>query len=77
MNASVCEYCTQPSGRLEVHHVRKLKDISKGTEPWKRLMMARRRKTLVLCFDCHRDLHKGTLPDLRAFRKKLVGEPYA
>lgn len=77
LNASVCEYCTQPSGRLEVHHVRKLKDISKGTEPWKRLMMARRRKTLVLCFDCHRDLHKGTLPDLRAFRKKLVGEPYA
>ncbi|GJA21165.1 MULTISPECIES: reverse transcriptase domain-containing protein [Aeromonas] len=77
LSARTCEYCTMPSGRLEVHHVRKLKDIENGTEPWKRLMIARRRKTLVVCIQCHIDLHRGTLPDFRVFRKKPVGEPDA
>ncbi|RRN98407.1 reverse transcriptase domain-containing protein [Pectobacterium aquaticum] len=62
MSATCCEYCGTKTGYLEVHHVRKLKDIKDGTEPWKRLMIARNRKTLVLCKDCHVDLHRGTLP---------------
>nr|WP_246550654.1 reverse transcriptase domain-containing protein [Photorhabdus caribbeanensis] len=69
MAARKCEYCGIQSGYLEVHHVRKLKDIKGDTEPWKRLMISRRRKTLVLCKDCHIDLHRGKLPDYRNLAK--------
>jgi group II intron reverse transcriptase/maturase len=76
MAADKCEYCGTKTGYLEVHHVRKLKDIKDGTESWKRLMISRNRKTLVLCKDCHIDLHRGKLPDYRNFAKSN-GEPYA
>ncbi len=67
MAASQCEYCGIRTGPFEVHHVRKLKDIKKGIDNWKRLMIARNRKTLVLCRICHINLHRGTLPDRRTF----------
>jgi hypothetical protein len=57
-----CEYCTEAGVPCEVHHVRKLAMIKKGKEDWQKLMIARRRKTLVLCQPCHRRLHAGTLP---------------
>ncbi len=65
MLACQCEYCGDTEGKFEVHHVRKLKDIKDGTETWKRLMIARNRKTLVLCVTCHDLLHAGKLPDKR------------
>lgn len=69
LSARKCEYCGTKSGYLEVHHVRKLKDIADGTATWKKFMIARRRKTLILCKDCHVDLHRGQLPDYRNFAK--------
>jgi len=63
--AQMCEYCEREKGYFEVHHVRKLADIKNGKEPWKKLMIARRRKTLIVCIQCHHDLHNGTLPDRR------------
>jgi len=72
---SKCEYCGKEEGYFEVHHVKKLANIQKGVETWKRLMMARKRKTLVLCVECHDRLHAGTLPDVRGL--KLGGEPCA
>lgn len=65
MLAQRCEYCGTREGSFEVHHVRKLKDIKDGTETWKRLMIARNRKTLVICVECHDLLHAGKLPDSR------------
>ncbi len=62
LTASRCEYCTDVGVPCEVHHVRKLATIKKGKEDWQKLMIARRRKTLVLCQACHRRLHAGTLP---------------
>ncbi|WP_314727639.1 group II intron reverse transcriptase [Serratia fonticola] len=67
MAARQCEYCGTRTGPFEVHHVRKLKDIKAGTDNWKKLMIARNRKTLVLCQVCHVNLHRGTLPDRRTF----------
>ena len=67
MLACRCEYCDTTEGRFEVHHVRKLKDIGDGKEPWQKLMSARRRKTLVLCVKCHDLLHAGKLPDNRSW----------
>jgi group II intron reverse transcriptase/maturase len=57
--ANKCEYCGSIE-KCEVHHVRKLKDL-KGKEKWEVLMIARRRKTLVLCRKCHDKLHAGKL----------------
>ena len=62
LNTGRCEYCGKEKGYFEVHHVRKLTDIRHGKEPWKALMIMRRRKTLVLCVECHQLLHAGKLP---------------
>jgi 5-methylcytosine-specific restriction endonuclease McrA len=61
LNAGICEYCGVAES-LEVHHIHKMKDVKNGKEPWQILMAARQRKTMVLCQDCHRKLHQGTLP---------------
>lgn len=63
MQANRCEYCGTEEP-CEIHHVRKVSNL-KGRERWEKLMIARRRKTLVLCKQCHTDLHRGTLPDKR------------
>ena len=65
MNAGKCEYCGKEKGYFEIHHVRKLKDIIDGKEPWQISMIQRRRKTLVLCVECHDLLHAGKLPGWR------------
>jgi hypothetical protein len=58
--AEKCEWCGAEDTPIEVHHVRKLKNI-KGKKKWEQLMIARKRKTLALCEKCHRDLHAGRL----------------
>jgi len=58
--AQECEWCGTREGNMEVHHVRKLKDL-KGKSFWEQRMIARRRKTMVLCRQCHVDLHAGRL----------------
>ena len=57
--AKCCEFCgSTDSEGYEVHHVRKLKDI-KGKGLLESVMIARHRKTIVLCLECHRKLHSG------------------
>lgn len=60
LNAKKCEVCGVENIPLEVHHVRKLKNL-KGKTWWERQMIARKRKTMVLCLDCHDKLHAGKL----------------
>lgn len=63
--ADTCEYCgtTGEAERIEVHHTRALKDLKTydGREKpaWVKIMMARKRKTLVLCATCHHDVTYG------------------
>lgn len=63
--AQVCEQCgaTRMTDRIEVHHIRALKDLEKYTgrekPQWVQIMAARRRKTLVLCHTCHVDIQHG------------------
>lgn len=79
LNAHICEYCWDEEGPFEVHHVRKMKDIAEGKSMWQRLMIARQRKTMVLCLPCHHRLHQGTLPDNRFWKNvdTVDGEPDA
>lgn len=60
--AGRCELCEGSEG-LQVHHIRKLADLSKPgrpqRSPWVHLMAKRKRKTLVVCETCHQDIHAG------------------
>jgi len=60
--ANECEVCGKEDF-TEVHHIRALKDLKvpgrKEKPQWMKVMSARRRKTLVLCRECHDDLHAG------------------
>jgi group II intron reverse transcriptase/maturase len=60
-----CELCEQ-TDNIEVHHVRKLDDLAAGTASpaWTRVMASKRRKTLVVCRDCHDLIHAQTAPTL-------------
>lgn len=60
LKGNVCEWCGAETKDIEIHHVRKLKDLS-GKAEWERHMIARRRKTLALCHSCHVKLHNGKL----------------
>lgn len=68
LNANKCEYCETDIEPFEVHHVRGLKDIQKGKAPWQKLMIARKRKTMVLCKRCHQLLTWGKLPPPEVLR---------
>jgi transposase len=65
LTAQKCEWCGTSGIPLEIHHVRKLKDL-KRKRKWERTMIARRRKTLALSAtghgnECHKKLHAGLL----------------
>ncbi|MEU0941140.1 reverse transcriptase domain-containing protein [Embleya sp. NPDC005971] len=56
--AARCEVCGHVD-EVEVHHVAKLADLGRSGHrpPWANLMAARNRKTLVVCGNCHADIH--------------------
>lgn len=64
IRAQQCEWCGTTEGSIQVHHIRRLKDL-KGKAEWEKVMLARRRKTLVLCLNCHHKLHAGTLQPIQ------------
>lgn len=65
LNANKCELCGSTEN-IEVHHVRKLKDIKdkykkrgRHIPNWVLTMSKMNRKTLIVCKDCHWDIHGG------------------
>lgn len=59
LKARRCEIC-QSEDDLQMHHVRKLRDL-KGKKRWEILMIARKRKTMAVCHSCHVKIHSGKL----------------
>ena len=53
-----CEWCGTTDTEAAVHHVRNLSKL-KGDKLWEQVMIRNRRKTLVLCKECHSKLHNG------------------
>jgi len=60
LQANRCEWCGAENVPPEIHHIRKLKDLS-GRKQWEIAMIGRKRKTMALCIDCHDKLHAGKL----------------
>jgi group II intron reverse transcriptase/maturase len=62
--AATCELCGSQD-HVQVHHVRRLSNLRKrGRKPkpaWMATMVARQRKTLVVCRRCHYAIHAGRL----------------
>jgi group II intron reverse transcriptase/maturase len=57
LKAKQCELCgTTESNHYEIHHVNKVKNLS-GKKLWERVMIAKRRKTIAVCRECHRTIH--------------------
>jgi len=57
-----CEMCGAHED-IEVHHIRKLADLTKPGQQekpaWIKRMAARQRKTLMVCRPCHEAIHAG------------------
>ncbi len=60
LKARQCEWCGNENVEIEIHHVKKLKNL-KGKKAWEKFMISRKRKTLALCLKCHQKLHAGKL----------------
>ena len=57
LKAHVCELCgATDSESYGIHHVNKVKNL-KGKYKWEIAMIAKRRKTLVVCKKCHYAIH--------------------
>lgn len=57
-----CEICGS-TDRVEIHHIKHLKNIKKSKEPWALRMIALNRKTIALCHKHHCEVHKGKYND--------------
>ena len=78
-----CELCGH-NEKLEVHHIRAMKDLheysGRQKPSWMRRMRALQRKTLVLCETCHDDVQYGRPPtrpiialaDIKAKQKEAM-----
>jgi hypothetical protein len=60
--ADRCEICGSTEA-VQVHQIRRLADLirerQQATPRWMTIMVRRRRKTLVVCRNCHTGIHRG------------------
>jgi len=56
LSARICELCNKSDVPLEIHHINKVKNL-KGKQFWELMMIAKKRKTLAVCKDCHHKIH--------------------
>jgi hypothetical protein len=56
LSTHTCELCDKTDIPLEIHHVNKVKNL-KGKTLWELIMIAKKRKTLAVCKDCHHKIH--------------------
>ena len=71
LKAKICELCgSTESNAYEIHHVHKIKDL-KGEAWWEIAMIAKRRRTLVVCRGCHYKIHNRVLNDQAAMESRI------
>lgn len=74
LNANACEYCGQRNSLCEIHHIHSLRKTNAKVykTKWEELIAARARKTMVLCKQCHVELHGGSLPGWKRDYYKIM-----
>jgi group II intron reverse transcriptase/maturase len=77
LTANECELCRYKGNidEFEVHHIRKLKDLKmkwkkRGKDVPKHVLIMSKinRKTLVVCKECHKKIHKGQNIEVNSWR---------
>ncbi|WP_409968032.1 reverse transcriptase domain-containing protein [Bengtsoniella intestinalis] len=56
LRSKTCELCGERVESVEIHQVKRLKDLS-GDEEWERIMLKKHRKTMAVCQKCHEAIH--------------------
>lgn len=57
LKAKECELCGKKEDtKFELHHINKVKNL-KGKAFWEKIMIAKKRKTLIVCKECHKKIH--------------------
>jgi group II intron reverse transcriptase/maturase len=56
LRSKTCELCGARTDYVEIHQVKRLKDLT-GKKPWEVVMLHIRRKTLAVCPTCHEEIH--------------------
>lgn len=56
LRAKTCELCGGYTNDVEIHQVKRLKDLT-GQSEWEAVMLKNHRKTLAVCPACHREIH--------------------
>ena len=56
LRAKTCELCGVKTSDVQIHQVKRLKDL-KGQVLWEMIMLKNRRKTLAVCPACHDEIH--------------------
>lgn len=60
IKGKVCEWCGKETLELQIHQVKRLKDL-KGKQPWEQVMLNKRHRTLVVCANCHGKIHETNI----------------
>lgn len=58
LRAKTCELCDAVCDDIEIHQVKRLKDLT-GNSVWEEAMRSRHRKTLAVCPACHAKIHSS------------------
>lgn len=53
-----CELCGLKAENVVIHQIKKLKDLA-GQTDWEQQMIKRNSKSLILCRNCHTEIHKN------------------
>lgn len=63
IKAETCELCRRSNTTIHMHHVKRLKNLRKKSSKsyLEQQMIARNRKTIALCKECHMKRHKGEI----------------
>lgn len=63
IDAETCELCGRNNTLIHMHHVKRLKNLrEKSNKSYlEQQMIARNRKTIALCKECHIKRHKGEI----------------
>jgi group II intron reverse transcriptase/maturase len=60
--AKTCQLCGRKDLPVQNHHIKRLAELYQRSDlpVWKKVMIQMRRKTLIVCEECHRAIHNGT-----------------
>ncbi|MFR0729934.1 MAG: group II intron reverse transcriptase/maturase [Christensenellales bacterium] len=73
LRAKTCELCGTTCDDIEIHQVKRLKDLT-GNAEWEQVMRSRHRRTLAVCPNCHEMIHRSNKSQDDGKRRAVCAE---